>query len=56
MPIRHVIWKVGTKPEPVTEISLLKWLVKTLVEPSRIIAALLLGGLVLLVWKRHRKK
>lgn len=39
-----------------TELSLLKWLGKTLVEPSRIIAALLLGGLVLLVWKRHRKK
>jgi len=39
-----------------TEIAILKGLWQTLVQPSRIISILLLGGIVLLFLKKHRKK
>lgn len=39
-----------------TEIVLLKGLEKALLEPSRMICILLLGGILLLFWKRHRNK
>ena len=39
-----------------TEFGILKAVGQTLVEPSRLISAFLLGGFALLIWKRHRKK
>jgi uncharacterized SAM-binding protein YcdF (DUF218 family) len=39
-----------------TDIAILKAVGQTLLEPSRLISVLLIGGLVLLIWKKHRKK
>jgi len=39
-----------------TEIDILKGLGQGLVEPSRVISSLLLVGILLLLWKRHRRK
>jgi uncharacterized SAM-binding protein YcdF (DUF218 family) len=39
----------------VSEIDILEEMVRVLVEPSRVISYLVLGGVLLLFWKRHRK-
>lgn len=39
-----------------TGIDILEEMIRVLVEPSRVISFLVLGGVLLLFWKRHRKK
>lgn len=51
MPIRHAIWKVGTKPEPLTEVSLGK---EALLEQMIVEAPAILSDRWLLIGKQVR--